>query len=161
MLCLIFLQKWTQQVKQYGVFFLILLYVCESCLLCWKLSKLTMDTIDAEIRLQQKTRRDSCRSVVESTGTRSCYDGPNMRQGQQLHPLYCYNRITYLKVKGKSITVQAWRGPEGPRRLRLPDFYTIGTWMWYGCQPYAPVAFTPRKYSWYSFLSENESTPES
>jgi len=28
-----------------------------------------------------------------------------------------------------------------------------------GCQPYAPVTFTPRKYSWYSFLLEAESTP--
>jgi len=29
-------------------------------------------------------------------------------------------------------------------------------------KPYAPAAFTPhllRKYSWYSFLSEDESTP--
>ena len=30
-----------------------------------------------------------------------------------------------------------------------------------GCQPYAPAAFTPRKYSWYSFLLEAESTPGS
>jgi len=28
-----------------------------------------------------------------------------------------------------------------------------------GYQPYAPAAFTPRKYSWYSFLLEAESTP--
>ena len=28
-----------------------------------------------------------------------------------------------------------------------------------GCQPYAPTAFTPRKYSWYSFMLEAESTP--
>ena len=28
-----------------------------------------------------------------------------------------------------------------------------------GCQPYAPAAFTPNKYSWYSFLLEAESTP--
>ena len=28
-----------------------------------------------------------------------------------------------------------------------------------GCQPYAPVTFTPRKCSWYSFLLEAESTP--
>ena len=28
-----------------------------------------------------------------------------------------------------------------------------------GCQPYAPAAFTPWKYSWYSFLLEAESTP--
>jgi hypothetical protein len=30
-------------------------------------------------------------------------------------------------VKGKSIPLQAWRGPGGSRRLRLPDFKTIGT----------------------------------
>jgi len=28
---------------------------------------------------------------------------------------------------GKAILVQAWRGPEGSRRLRLPDFMTVGT----------------------------------
>jgi len=32
--------------------------------------------------------------------------------------------------KGKAITLQACRGPEGSRRLRLPDFKTIGTWRW-------------------------------
>jgi hypothetical protein len=30
-------------------------------------------------------------------------------------------------VKGNSILVQTWTGPEGSRRLRLPDFKTIGT----------------------------------
>jgi hypothetical protein len=29
--------------------------------------------------------------------------------------------------KGKGIPVQAWRVPEDFRRLRLPDFKTIGT----------------------------------
>jgi hypothetical protein len=29
--------------------------------------------------------------------------------------------------KGKVIPLQAWTGPEGSRRLRLPDFMTIGT----------------------------------
>jgi len=28
----------------------------------------------------------------------------------------------------KAIPLQAWTGPEGSRRLRLPDFKTIGTW---------------------------------
>jgi hypothetical protein len=28
-----------------------------------------------------------------------------------------------------------------------------------GGKPYAPAAFTPRKYTWYSFLLEAESTP--
>jgi len=32
--------------------------------------------------------------------------------------------------KGKAIPLQAWTGPEGSRRLRLPDFTTIGTWRW-------------------------------
>jgi hypothetical protein len=29
--------------------------------------------------------------------------------------------------KGKAIPLQAWTGPEGSRRLKLPDFKTIGT----------------------------------
>ena len=31
------------------------------------------------------------------------------------------------KGKGKAIPLQAWTGPEGSNRLRLPDFKTIGT----------------------------------
>ena len=31
------------------------------------------------------------------------------------------------KCKGKAVPLQAWTGPEGSRRLRLPDFKTIGT----------------------------------
>jgi hypothetical protein len=58
-----------------------------------------------------------------------------------------------------AIPLQALTGPEGSRRLRLPDFKTISTWRWQGCQPYVPAAFTPSKYSWYSFLIEAESTP--
>jgi len=30
------------------------------------------------------------------------------------------------KGKGTAIPLQAWTGPEGSRRLRLPDFKTIG-----------------------------------
>jgi hypothetical protein len=45
------------------------------------------------------------------------------------------NKTLQLKVgegkgKGKAVPIQAWTGPEGSRRLRLPDFYTIGTWRW-------------------------------
>jgi len=35
----------------------------------------------------------------------------------------------YIKIskgKSKAIPLQAWRGPEGSRKLRLPDFKTIG-----------------------------------
>jgi hypothetical protein len=30
-------------------------------------------------------------------------------------------------ITGKAIPLQAWTGPSGSRRLRLPDFKTIGT----------------------------------
>jgi hypothetical protein len=29
--------------------------------------------------------------------------------------------------KGTAIPVQAWTGPEGSRRFRIPDFMTVGT----------------------------------
>ena len=29
--------------------------------------------------------------------------------------------------------------------MRLPDFKTVGTWTWQGCQPYAPAAFYPQE----------------
>jgi hypothetical protein len=32
-----------------------------------------------------------------------------------------------VKGKGKAILLQAWTGPEGSRRLRLPDLKTTGT----------------------------------
>jgi len=35
--------------------------------------------------------------------------------------------LGFLSCKDKAIPLQAWTGPEGSRRLRLPDFKTIGT----------------------------------
>ena len=57
--------------------------------------------------------------------------------------IVCYIYIAILlftgtdkgKSKGKAIPLQAWRGPEGSRRLRFSYFKTIGT----GCQPYATL----------------------
>jgi hypothetical protein len=46
---------------------------------------------------------------------------------------------------GKAIPLQAWTGPEGSRRVSLPDFKTVGTWRWQGCQPYAPAVFIPQE----------------
>jgi hypothetical protein len=76
-----------------------------------------------------------------------------------VHANICDGHLPLPKYnsKGKAIPLQALTGPEGSRRLRLPDFKTIGTWRWHSCQPYAPAGFTPRKYSWYSFLLEAES----
>ena len=32
--------------------------------------------------------------------------------------------VAHFKVKGKAAPLQAWRGPEGSRKLRFPDFMT-------------------------------------
>jgi hypothetical protein len=37
------------------------------------------------------------------------------------------HQVSYLQEKGKEIPLQTWTGPKGSRRLRLPDFKTIGT----------------------------------
>jgi hypothetical protein len=59
----------------------------------------------------------------------------------------------HIAGKGKSVP-----GPQGSRKLRFPDYIDKGTGWWQVCQPYVPVAFTPRKCYWYSFLLEAEST---
>ena len=63
--------------------------------------------------------------------------------------------------KGKAIPLQAWTGREGSRRLRLPYFVATaqdgGKVLSRMHRPPLP----PRKYSWYSFLLEPESTPGS
>ena len=75
--------------------------------------------------------------------------------------------------KGKAVPLQAWTGPEGSRKLGLPDFVTPAqdsgrlSTLHTGClytqeiflvQPYTRSPLPPRKYSWYSFLLENVST---
>ena len=72
-------------------------------------------------------------------------------------PYYAYIVIPIITVatlsacslscckKGKAIPLQAWTGPKGSRRLRLPDFKTVGTRRWQGCRPYTPAAFTPQE----------------
>jgi len=63
-----------------------------------------------------------------------------------------------VKQKVKQSLLQAWRGTEGSRRLRLPDFIIAHE----GGKVVSHVhrlLVPPRKYSWYSFLLEAESTP--
>jgi len=62
----------------------------------------------------------------------------------------------YDEGKGKAVPLQAQRGSEGYRKLRFPDF--VPTALNGVCQLYALSAFTRRKYSWYSFQLEDEST---
>jgi len=44
--------------------------------------------------------------------------------------LMYFNSDVFNYLKGKTVLLQAWTGPEGSRSLRLPDFKTIGTWRW-------------------------------
>ena len=61
--------------------------------------------------------------------------------------------------EGKAVQLQAWSGPECSRKLRFPDFMTTaqdgGKIVSLTHRPPLP----PRKYTWYSFLFEAESTP--
>ena len=57
----------------------------------------------------------------------------------------------------KPVPLQAWTGPQDSRRLRPPDFLTIGTWSWWVVsRTHRPLL--PPGWSRYSFL-EAESTP--
>jgi len=61
--------------------------------------------------------------------------------------------------EGKAVPLQAWNGPEGSRKLRFPDYVTIAQGVGKVVSLKHRPLFTPRKYSWYSFLLEDESTP--
>jgi hypothetical protein len=44
------------------------------------------------------------------------------------HICFITSMSATIEVKaGKAVPLQAWTGPEGSRRLRLPEFKTIGT----------------------------------
>jgi len=64
-----------------------------------------------------------------------------------------------VNKKGKAAPLQAWTGQEGSRKLRLPDFVTTAQDGGKVVSLTHRPLFTPRKYSWYSFLLETESTP--
>ena len=76
---------------------------------------------------------------------------------QWVNEMAAKRQLHYNQVKVK----QSRYRPGGTQRVRrrFPDFVTTGHRMVVGCQPYPPAAFTPRKYSWYSFLLQAESTP--
>jgi len=44
--------------------------------------------------------------------------------------IHNYFRETIIYLNDKAIPIQAWTSPEGPRKVRLPDFNTIGKLRW-------------------------------
>ena len=63
------------------------------------------------------------------------------------------------KSKGKAFLLQAWSGPEGSRKLRFPDFMTTALDGGKVVSLTHRLPLPPRKYTWYSLLLEDESTP--
>jgi len=65
---------------------------------------------------------------------------------------------TLIPVMAKAVPLQAWTGPKSSKKLRLPDIVTTA-------QDGGRLSalrtgrLYPRKYSWYSFQLEAESTP--
>jgi len=56
-----------------------------------------------------------------------CQQTPSFRNTVQQH----FTSIVKIFVcKSKASPLQAWTGLEGSRRLRLPDFKTVGSWRW-------------------------------
>jgi hypothetical protein len=60
-----------------------------------------------------------------------------------IETLFFYFQGSSSKGKGKTIPLQALTDPEAIKRLRLPDFKTIGTWSWQGCQTILTPRYTP------------------
>jgi len=61
--------------------------------------------------------------------------------------------------KRQSSPITGPRGPQGSRELRFPDYVTTAQDGGKVVSLTHRQLFTPRKYSWYSFLLEAESTP--
>jgi hypothetical protein len=64
---------------------------------------------------------------VEDTSNVCDIVAENTDEGILLRSAGLLRIIIKVKINGKAIPLQAWTGPEGSRRLRFPDFKTIGT----------------------------------
>jgi len=81
-------------------------------------------------------------------------------------PKFCSNQgdtvllvpVYFTSGLGIAIPVHVWTGPEGARRLRLPDSKTAHEGGKFA-SPMHRLPLPTRKYSWYPFLLEAESTP--
>ena len=72
-----------------------------------------------------------------------------------VNTLYRNKIANLLKYKSKAIPLRASTAPESSSRLRLPYFKKVVRFSALRTRRLYP----PRKYFWYSFLLEDESTP--
>jgi len=66
--------------------------------------------------------------------------------------------LAFIKRNNKAISVQASYRLRGFQEVEAPSFHDNLHMKMVRLSAYAPAAFTPRKYSWYPFLLEAEST---
>ena len=102
--------------------------------------------------------------ILRSSGTSYAFSvrgNTSLQLGciQKYTALHIWGINYSVKGKGKAVPLQAWSGPEGSRKLRFPDFMTMAQDGGKVVSLTHRPVFTPRKYSWYSFLLEAESTP--
>ena len=70
------------------------------------------------------------------------------------------NLASYSMGESKAIPLQAWTGPESSRKVKAPRFQDSRHMKVVRLSALRTgLLYPPRKYSWYSFLLEAESTP--
>ena len=91
----------------------------------------------------------------------------NLKYQSNWQHVFHFNIMTGTKLK--LISLDIWKVKQSRNRpgmaQKVPGglgsqiFMTFSTWRWWGYQPHASAAFTPRKCSWNSFSLEAELTP--
>ena len=76
-----------------------------------------------------------------------------------IHSVYKTHTHTHIYIYKVNQSHYRPEVARGFQEVKVPRLRDSGPGWWEGCQPYAPAAFTPRKFSWYSFLLEAESSP--
>ena len=91
------------------------------CVLCALRTKgKSQDNQDKEVRLKYRERERERERTKNLDRSKRVFCFPN-------RPDRLWGPCTVIKDKGKAFPLQAWTGPWGSRRLRLQNFYTIGT----------------------------------
>ena len=99
----------------------------------WQRTTLTKDThATGGIRTRNTRKRAAADRRLRPLGQwewRGNYRHKRIKSCYSDIPVGQHSRCWHVvKAKGKAIPLQAWTDPEGSRRMRLPDFKTIGTW---------------------------------